>query len=186
MRSMVWGGLALLGLVACTAVAPQPPRAPAAADAAPRGADSALVQRLYDYGSGFGHSRRTIGDRLGPPVETVAEPTQNRYVAAIDSVFELRYPGLSFLVYRVSADGRELLMSIWLTDPGHDLPGGIRVGRTDRAALLARVGPPAETDSAADTLRLWYQRPTEGAEEYVQFHTLRDTVRAVRWIYYVD
>lgn len=152
------------------------------------GADGpiSLVERIYDYGLSFGEGRSEIEGTLGAPasVDTSLEP--NRHVRdATDSLFVLRYDGLTFELNRPGPVDGELLTSVAMTAADRDLPGGVRIGATMQNDLADDLGAPA-TRSRGDTVVLSYLPPGVAADRFVEFHLVGDTLRRVRWVPYVD
>lgn len=152
------------------------------------GADGRIssIERIYDYGLSFGEGLSEIETTLGAPasVDTSLEP--NRHVRdAIDSLFVLRYDGLTFELNRPGPVDGEFLTSVAMTTADRELPGGVRIGATTRADLADDLGAPASTRSRGDTVVLSYA-PTGAADRFVEFHLAGDTLRRVRWVPYVD
>lgn len=153
------------------------------------GADTVAspVERLYDYGLSFGGSLSEIERTLGAPasVDTSLEP--NRHVReATDSLFVLRYDGLTFELNRPGPVDRELLTSVAMTAADRELPGGVHIGSTTRDELSGEFGAPESARSRGDTTVLSYTPPGRAAERFVEFHLAGDTLRRVRWVPYVD
>jgi len=48
------------------------------------------------------------------------------------------------------------------------------------------LGKPEYRLQRNDTLTLRYPKPFFGADEYIQFEILADTVRAIEWLFYLD
>lgn len=153
------------------------------------GADTValLVQRLYDYGLSFGESLAEIEEALGAPFSADTSLEQNRHVRdATDSLFVLRYAGLTFELNRPGPVDGDLLTSVGMTSADRELPGGVRIGTTTREALRSGLGAPEDTRSRGDTTILSYVPSGQAAERFVEFHVVGDTLRRVRWIPYAD
>lgn len=145
------------------------------------------VERIYDYGLRFGESRSEIEEALGAPLSADTSLEQNRHVRdATDSLFVLRYAGLTFELNRPGPVTGELLTSVGMTSADRELPGGVRIGTTTRNHLTSRLGTPESTRPRGDTTILSYTPPGRAAERFVEFHVAGDTLRRVRWIPYVD
>lgn len=145
------------------------------------------VERIYDYGLSFGESRSAIEETLGTPLSADTSLEQNRHVRdATDSLFVLRYAGLTFALNRPGPVDGDLLTSVGMTSADRELPGGVRIGSTTRDHLTRRLGTPESTRPRGDTTILSYTPPGRAAERFVEFHVVRDTLRRVRWIPYVD
>lgn len=130
--------------------------------------------------------RSGIRARLGPPTTVEAVARANRHAPATDSLIRWRYPGLSVALVRSGYNGRELLTGVTATGGTLELPLGIRIGRSTGTQLAALLGPPFQTGARGDTLVVTFAPPTEGADEYVHLYLARDTLRRVRWDFYVD
>lgn len=153
------------------------------------GADTVAtpIERIYDYGVSFGGSLAEIEGALGAPLSADTSLEQNRHVRdATDSLFVLRYDGLSFELNRPGPVDRELLTSVAMTAADRGLPGGMRIGTTTRGDLTGALGAPESTRSRGDTTILSYTPPDRAADRFVEFHLAGDTLRQVRWIPYVD
>lgn len=162
---------------------------PAAADARPDTAadPDLLIRRIYDYGLGFGQTLEAIRGMMGPPTSADTTVGPNRHVrGAVDSLFVLRYPGLTFELNRPGPVEEDLLTSVSLSEPGHELPGRLRVGLTSREQLRRSLGPPDSTRFRADTSVVSYRVSGPAADRFVEFAVADDTVRRVHWVPYVD
>lgn len=145
------------------------------------------VERVYDHGLSFGESLAEIERTLGAPASVDTSLESNRHVRdATDSLFVLRYDGLTFALNRPGPVDGELLTSVGMTAADRELPGGVRIGTTTRVALSAGLGAPNSTRSRGDTTILTYMPPGRAADRFVEFHLAGDTLRRVRWIPYVD
>lgn len=145
------------------------------------------VERIYDYGLSFGESISEIEETLGAPLGADTSLEQNLHVReATDSLFVLRYPGLTFELNRPGPVDGDLLTSVGMTSADRELPGGVRIGTTTRDHLTSRLGAPESTRTRVDTTISSYIPPGRAAERFVEFHVVRDTLRRVRWIPYVD
>lgn len=182
--------LTTLGMIVSgcsTARESAPGGAPAPRDGAAADGASSTIRAVYEFGMGFGTTRDAIRGRLGVPERAEVELAENRHdAAAIDSLFTLHYPGLSFRLNRPGPVDRDLLTDVLLTDRERELPGGIRPGRTTRAELEQVLGAPDTSTTLADTSIVMHTTPNPGAEEFVQFYLVDDVVDRVRWIPYVD
>lgn len=145
------------------------------------------VERIYDYGLSFGERISQIEETLGAPLSADTSLERNRHVRdATDSLFVLRYAGLTFELNRPGPVDGELLTSVGMTSADRELPGGVRIGTSTREALRSGLGAPKGTRSRGDTTILSYIPPGRAAERFVEFHVVRDTLRRVRWTPYVD
>jgi hypothetical protein len=181
-RGMRAAAVFALGVLAC---APQPGPADRATAAQPSG--DSLVAALHAFGRSFGESRATIERQLGAPRRIQTEALPNRHVAgAIDTAIAFWYSDAVFGLLRSGATGREFLVGAEIWQTPRELPGGVRIGTTARGWTETTLGAPVETRADGDTTTLVYFWPPDGAEEAVQLRFVRDTLRAIRWGFYVD
>lgn len=174
--------LALLALAACRN---DPVLAPSGAEAPARSGDA--VTGIYEAGLAFGATRRDVTRRLGRPDSAHTAPSPNRHdTTATDTVRYLQYRGLAYIFLQPAAAEHEFLLEVESTAPGRPDLGPILIGRSTPADVRARLGEAGRTDTAADTLALWYTRPGESADDMVGLFHVRDTLRLVRWQPYVD
>lgn len=177
----------ILGALAAACSDGERPDRPETGDVA--GADTAasLIERLYDYGLSFGESMSEIEGTLGAPASADTSLEPNRHVPdATDSLFTLRYDGLTFELNRPGPVDGDLLTSVGMTSADRELPGGVRIGTTTRDHLTSRLGMPESTRPRGDTTILSYTPPARAADRFVEFDVVGDTLRRVRWIPYVD
>lgn len=178
--------VAVLLVLSC-ARAGEPPAEDGPPPARADTATASLIERVYDYGLGFGESVAAIRARLGEPVDADTSLQQNRHVPeATDSLFTLAYDGLTFELNRPGPVERDLLTSVTLSSAGRELPGGFRVGSTTGASLIGRLGEPDGTRVTGDARVLSYELPGLAADRFVDFHLRGDTLRRVVWVPYVD
>ncbi len=138
-----------------------------------------ILKLLHDYGRRFGDNGATVTSRLGAP-RHIATRTATH---GIDTRFLLAYPSASFLVSRETADKREILPDIRVWGPLPGLPPVISFGLTTGLHLLTIRGPPNYTKALSDSTVLSYQLPS--ATDLIEFYMVRDTVRVLRWRFYM-
>ncbi len=171
-----------LALNACNQSAPRSAsasRASVLADTPQRAPRDSILKLLHEYARGFGDDRATVISRLGAPRHVATRTATN----GIDTLFLLEYPSASFLVSRESADHREILPDIRAWGPLPGLPPVITFGLTTRSHLLTILGPPNYTKVLSDSTVLSYQLPS--ATDLIEFYMVRDTVRVLRWRFYM-
>lgn len=144
------------------------------------------VARIFHWGRSVGSSRREISTRLGDPVSVRVEPTPNRHGPGLDSIFRLDYGTRVYWVRRPAGSERELLELAEYTERGQRLAGDVVIQKTTFEQLRERFGQPIEGKRRGDTLMVTYRAPGEGADEFVRFDLVKDIVRRVVWIFYVD
>ncbi len=147
----------------------------------------AAVSALYEAGIELGTTREGILARHGQPESVEVRTAKNLHVpGAVDSLFTLRYDGLTFHLNRPGPVERDLLTKIRLMNQQMTLPGGLRIGETRSADATKRLGAPDAVDSVGDTIRNEYAVPGLGAENRVALLFVADTLVGVRWMPYVD
>ena len=137
------------------------------------------MKLLRDYGRWFGDDRATVISRLGVPPHIATRTATN----GIDTLFLLEYPNASFLVSRGTADQIEILPDIRARGPLPGLPPVISLGLTTRSTLLTILGSPDYTKVLTDSTVLSYQLPN--VTDLIEFYIVRDTVRVLRWRFYM-
>lgn len=177
--------LSLLGLGSAGCASPG--RSPAAQfAAAPAELPDSNVARAFHLGRSHGSSRTEITARLGDPANVRVELVPNRHGAGTDSLIRLDYGSRAYWLRRPAGSARELLELVELTARGQPIAGGIVVQRTTFDQLRDRLGQPQQGERRGDTLMVTYRAPGAGPEELIRFDLVRDVVRRVIWIFYVD
>ena len=87
------------------------------------------------------------------------------------------------LVSRGTADQIEILPDIRARGPLPGLPPVISLGLATRSTLLTILGSPDYTKVLADSTVLSYQLPN--VTDLIEFYIVRDTVRVLRWRFYM-
>lgn len=144
--------------------------------------DTRTISALYDAGTKGLENRRDALRRFGPP--TALEVTEVVRTSR-DSVIVVTHPGRLHRFVRSGARRRDFLVEAQLSQPGATLPGPIRIGRTTRADLAALPASDEET-TTGDTVVVAWKRPDELTASWVEVSLVRDTVRLVRWLPYVE
>ena len=153
---------------------PQPPQA------------DTLLKQLYDWGLGFGESRATVRTKAGRPLAVATSTSANPYSPTTDTVTLMTYPGLAFLLVRAGTDGREFLTNLNVTSAKVALPTGLRIGTTTRQSLAELLGRPKNVQVFGDSTVVGFAVPNDETGEVIQFYFLADTLRKIRWVFYVD
>ena len=89
-----------------------------------------------------GVRRSEVVGRLGPPVSTVAHPSEDEL--GMGRISELRYPGLSVWVCYPQPLRRSTVFSIVASSPRWQVSGGLRVGHS-RTDVLRHLGQPTSS-----------------------------------------
>lgn len=189
-RTALVASLALLVLAACT-----PAGSPAilldgamtpVAFTSPTAVADSNVARFIEVGRSAGTSRREITRALGDPRSTRAELTPNRHQPGNDSLIRLDYGSRVFWVRRPVGGDRELLEVAEFSAPGARVGNGVIVDRTSFEDLRERFGQPYGGERRGDTLMVSYRLPGAGLHESVRFDLVKERVRRVVWVFYVD
>jgi hypothetical protein len=144
------------------------------------------VARFIAVGRSAGASRREITGALGDPRSMRAELTPNRHQPGSDSLIRLDYGSRVYWVRRPVGSSRELLEVVEFSEPGLRVGDGVVVDRTSFDDLRSRFGQPYGGERRGDTLMVSYRLPGAGIHETVRFDLVRERVRRVVWIFYVD
>ena len=172
----------LLGLLAACGSPPAPP-APAPAPVSPR---VERLNRLWLLGTAQGDSPAQLRRALGTPASVESALVPNRHVDAEDTLTTVTYPGRRFQLLKSGANGRQFLIQAEFNDGDALLPGDLRVGRSDAAAVRAALGPEESMRLAGDTLILSYRRPESEVEDHLEFGFIAGRLLLLRWLPYVD
>jgi hypothetical protein len=174
-----------IGAVACGRTAAPPLTMPEPSPVA-RTAPDSNVARVFHLGRSTGQSRREIHAKLGDPRSMRADTVPNRHGPGLDSLFRLDYGTHVFWVRRPANADHELLELVEIFESNRRLPGGIVVNKTTFEQLRARLGQPIEGRKRGDTLMVTYRAPGDGADEFIRFDLVKEIVRRVVWIFYID
>ncbi len=167
-KSLSWVAVGLLAACSSASVGPN--------------TDARTIRSLYDNGTAGIASRQDAIRRFGAPTRlevTEVNPTSR------DSMIVVTHPGRLHRFLRSGARRRDFLVEAQLSQPGATLPGPIRIGRTTRADLAALPAWDEETTTGDTTVVAW-KRPDELTPSWVEVSLVRDTVRLVRWLPYVE
>lgn len=179
-RALIRSGLLVVLLAACSS---PPPPAPAPAPVSPR---VERLNRLWLLGTAQGDSPAQLRRALGRPASVESEMVPNRHVEAEDTLTTVIYPGRRFQFLRSGANGRQFLIQAEFDDGDVSLPGELRVGRSDAAAVRTALGTEESMRLAGDTLILSYRRPDSEVEDRIEFGFLAGRLLLLRWLPYVD
>jgi hypothetical protein len=144
------------------------------------------AETFFRYGlKGVGHTRAELADSLGAPDSVTARAVKNRHVPEqTDSIITLHYPGLDAEIYRVSADGNELLASVTVRDNRYiQETAPVRIGMSS-GDLENVMGQP--TDSVNDAFSYVCTTCTAMGNERIEVKMSGDHVAAVTIFYSYD
>jgi hypothetical protein len=144
------------------------------------------IDALVEAGRSAGTSETTIRQSLGEPDDVARRDTINPHTDDVDKVIRMVYAGVWFELYRVSASGEDLLMTVSATDPTlfADVPFSIG---TPREEVEAHLGDPASVSHLEDgRVTLDYETLGIGAPMLVSFLLEGGALREIRWSFYVD
>lgn len=144
------------------------------------------VMALYDRIDMHGDTPAAVERSLGEPVRVDRDTVANRHGYGIDTAIVVRHDHWRHEFLALGASDRVLLTGVESTDPSVSFPAGIRIGEITAEVARSRLGVPESQESVADTSVLRWRNPAMEADSYVELHVVRDTVRLVRWVPYVD
>jgi hypothetical protein len=147
--------------------------------------DSAAIQLFLVSPQRFGDTEASLLNNLGTPLKIAVDTIANIHTGEPDNILDITYPGIRYTIYRVSADGKEILFRVEAFAPTEELALGIRVG-VAWSHVLQELGAPTRED----------QNPTGGfvahyvvdqfVEETVTFWVDDGIVSKIVWDYYID
>ena len=143
---------------------------------------AALYERIGMHGETPAAVRRSLGEPQRVERDTVA----NRHGYGTDTTITMLHRGWRHDFLALGASGTVILTGRETIDGAVGFPAGLRIGLTTASQLRARLGAPHDTDTVADTTVLSWRHPAMEADSYVELAVVRDTVRMVRWVPYVD
>jgi len=145
-----------------------------------------LLKRLYEWGLSFGESRAGIRAKLGAPSSVATSASSNPYMPTTDTVTLMNYPDLQFIIVRAGVDGRELLTDVSVTGNRVSLPIGVRFGATTQGRIVQLLGQAKNRQRFGDTTVVGFAVPNSETGEVIQFCFLTNTLRKIRWVFYID
>ncbi len=180
----MWGvcvGVLIFG--GCEGVAPIPETALVADSVGPAASGA---ETFYRYGlAGVGHTREELQATLGAPDSVTSQPLQNRHDKTLtDSLIVVHYPGLSVELYRVSANGNELLSAVRVSDNRYiEETAPIRIGMS-QPDVRSLMGP--ADDSTNGVLSYVCTTCTELGHERIEVQLSGSRVAAVTIVHSID
>jgi hypothetical protein len=133
----------------------------------------------------FGDTESSLSRCLGAPIEVTVDTVANLHTGEPDNVLRIAYPGILYSIYRVLADGKEILFKVEAFGPTEELALGISVG-VPWSHVLEQLGvPTGEEQSAAGGFVAHYV-VDEFVEETVTFWVEGGVVSRISWDYYID
>jgi hypothetical protein len=129
----------------------------------------------------FGKTRNEIQSRLGTPVKVIESDVQNIHnPEQKDKLYMLYYEGLYIQLYHVMENGKELILSVEISNDKYKINQGISVG-TSVSELKRILGEP---DSITDDMLRY--NSSEFVMCVVDFTLKDDKVAAIRWSYLLN
>lgn len=145
---------------------------------------SQRIDEVFRTGRRLGSDERGIRTRHGKPDETIYSDTTNRHTGDSDQVFRLIYPNMEFEIYRVHAEGKELLMeTILRRDEAR--PFSLFQKFETRESTEKNLGTPGHTFNQEETTVLEYET-LKGAPQFVLFFFEDNVLQKIQWDYYID
>lgn len=133
----------------------------------------------------FGNTEASLSRCLGEPLMVQIDTVTNIHTEKPDNILHLTYPGLRFSIYRVLADGKEILFQVEAFGPADELAFGIRVG-VPWTHVLEQLGTPTDEDRSSSGVLVAHYLVDDFAEETVTFRVENGIVSAIVWDYYID
>lgn len=139
---------------------------------------------FLEQGSGAASSASEGGVResLGTPDGVTSETTENVHVPGQrDAIRTLHYAGMTVAIYHVNgSEPKDIVTGVRVTSPGRPLLWGLRIG-AGRQQVIDLLGAPTTRQAG----KLTYS-DEEGYNSVTFLLGSGDTVREVRWDYYID
>ena len=133
----------------------------------------------------FGNTEASLSRCLGAPLEVAVDTVTNIHTDEPDNILHLTYPGIRYSIYRVLADGKEILFKVEAFGATDELAFGIRVG-VPWTHVLEQLGTPNDEDRSSPGVLVAHYRIEDFVEETVTFRVENGIVAAVIWDYYID
>jgi hypothetical protein len=150
------------------------------------GAAASGAETFFRYGLiDLGHTREELQAKLGAPDSVSSRPFQNRHdKTQTDSVLTIHYPGLAAEIYRVSANGKELTVSVRVSDNRYIEPTApVRIGMS-QADVRTLMG--AADDSSGGVLSYACATCTALGNERIEVRLSGSRVAAVTVFHSID
>ena len=146
--------------------------------------DSAL-QIFLVSAKRFGDTEASLSSCLGTPSEFAVDTVANLHTGEPDNILRITYPGIRYTIYRVLADGKEILFHVEAFAPTEELALGIHVG-VPWSHVLEELGPPSDEGLSTDASLVARYVVGTFVEETVTFWVEDGAVNRISWDYYID
>ena len=133
----------------------------------------------------FGNTEASLSRCLGTPLEVTVDTVSNIHTGEPDNILHVLYPGIQYTIYRVLADGKEIVFKVEAFAPTEELALGIRVG-SPWSLVLEELGTPAYEEQGEAGGFVARYVVEQFAEETVTFWIQDGTVSKITWDYYID
>ena len=133
----------------------------------------------------FGDTEASLARCLGAPLDVTVDTVANLHTGEPDNVLHITYPGVRYSIYRVLADGKEILFKVEAFAPTEELALGISVG-VPWSHVLEELGAPTDEDRSAAGILSAHYVVDRFVEETVTFWVEDGVVSRISWDYYID
>jgi len=133
----------------------------------------------------FGDTEVSLTRCLGVPLEVVVDTVSNLHTGEPDHILHITYPGIRYSIYRVLADGKEILFRVEAFAPTEELALGIGVG-VPWSHVLQQLGAPTDEDRRAEDVFVARYVVDQFVEETVTVWVEDGIVSRISWDYYID
>jgi hypothetical protein len=133
----------------------------------------------------FGRTESGLRSCLGEPLKLLVDTVSNIHTDEPDVVLTFVYPGIRYKIYRVLANGKDILFEVLSDGPTSELAFGIRVG-IPYSQVVEALGPPTHENpsdgGAVDAVYL----VDEFLSESFRFWVENGVVTRITWSFYID
>lgn len=151
----------------------------------PNDASDAAVQLFLISPLRFGDTETSLLNCLGTPLKIAVDTIANIHTGEPDNILDITYPGIRYTIYRILADGKEILFRVEAFAPTEELVLGIRVG-VPWSHVLQELGTPTSEDQSPTGGFVAHYVVDQFVEETVTFWVDDGIVSKIIWDYYID
>ena len=151
----------------------------------PNSASDSAVQLFLISPKRYGDTEASLLNCLGTPLEITVDTIANIHTGEPDNILDITYPGIRYTIYRVLADGKEILFRVEALAPTEALALGIRVG-VAWSHVLQELGAPTREDQSSTGSFVARYVVDQFVEETVTFWVDDGIVSKIIWGYYID
>ena len=151
----------------------------------PTDAPDSALQIFLVSAKRFGDTEASLSRCLGSPLEMTIDTVSNLHTGEPDNILHITYPGIRYSIYRVLADGKEILFEVEVFENTRELALGINVG-VEWARVLDLLGAPTREEQGAQGMLIADYVADEFMSETVTFWVENGVVSRILWSYYID